>query len=316
MQISISDEIFRAEAPYRILNAIHTAVDQHHELLIDLEGPSYKAWLSHCEASLDPDVTVLLTYAFGSSIFVGSKRSVEVVIAPKKISEVTFGELTTVLLRSFYIYVENGRADKRFIYAVLSPDLRRDIKRQVEIGAIHFENAGGISELSKKIEDDFRTRAKLANRAFALFDSDALVPGSASTDAIAAMKVCDDRAIPYYCLAKRAIENYIPDEALSSFAASGNTEDQRIQRKRIARAVSRLSDEQRSHFHMKEGFKAPHGDLYGTVTSADRSTLASGFGSHLSDCYEENGIVNRKQLENSSAWPELETLIVELMESI
>jgi hypothetical protein len=314
MQISFTDEIFESTPAHKIVSAIYTAIDQHHEIMVDFTGSHFSKWLSHCEANVDPELPTLLSYALGTSIFVGSKRFIEVVKAPSKKHQVTFDELTTVLLRSFFIYVENGRADKRFIYSLLPPELRRDVQHQVKIGAIVFENAGGITELSRKIADDYQTRAKLSLRAFALFDSDALAPQTPSKDAIEAITTCDMFDIPHYCLSRRAIENYIPNEALLVYAKAGNTEDQRNQRKRIARAVARLSEEQKSHFHMKDGFSAPHGPLYENLNDTDRATLSSGFGSHLSDCYNDGGIVDRKSLESSGGWEELQGLVSMMME--
>jgi hypothetical protein len=315
MQINIADEVFGFIPAFKILNAIHTAINQHHELMIDFNGSAYLNWVAECEAHLDPEISVLLAYALGSSIFVGSKRFVQVVNSPSKKNQITFDELEKVMLRSFFIYVENGRADKRFVYSLLSPELRRDLRHQENISAVTFENAGGISELAKKLVDDHKSRSKLPLRAFALFDSDALEPGVASKDALEAQKVCRDLEIPFYCLSKRAIENYIPDDALLSFAAASSTEVLRMQRKRLARAVGRLSDVQKSHFHMKEGFKAPHGPLYAHVRQGDAETLLSGFGSHLSECYNEGGIIDKKCLEQSDGWAELEGLVTILMEA-
>lgn len=316
MQINFTDEIFCSETPYKILSVINSAIDHHHEIMIDFNGIHYCKWLAHCEEYIDPDVSALLAYAFGTSIFVGSKRFVKVVNTPTQSDQITFDELANVLLRTFYIYVENGRADKRFIYSLLPPEIRRDLQHQVKVGAITFENAGGITELAKKIVDDSNSRARLSLRAFALFDSDALVPGVPSKDALDAQRVCKALKIPHHCLSKRAIENYIPDDALLSYAETAPTEDQRNRRKRLARAVSRLSDDQRSHFHMKDGFSAPHGHQYSTLPAADRMTLSTGFGSHLSDCYTEGGIVDKGCLERSSGWPELENLVTYMMEAL
>lgn len=316
MQINFADEVFGAARPHEILHAITTAIDQHHEVIIDFAGKNYSKWLTYCEAQIDSDLSALLAYAVGTSIFVGSKRFIEVVIQPAHGNQVTLAELTNVLLRSFFIYVENGRADKRFIYSILSPELRREMRQQVHITAITFENAGGITELAKKLVDDHNSRSKLSLRAFALFDSDALVPGVPSKDALEAQRICSALQIPFHCLSMRAIENYIPDDALLSYSATATTEDQRKQRKRVARAVARLSDDQRSHFHMKDGFKAPHGPQYDDLNPEDRATLSSGFGNHLSDCYNEGGIVDRRSLEQSSGWAELESLVTTIMEAL
>jgi hypothetical protein len=103
MQISFADEVFSSSPDFRILHAIHTAIDQHHEIIIDFTGEKYVDWVSRCEATLDPDISTLLSYAIGTSIFVGSRRFVEVVNVPATGSQVTLDELTNVLLTRFYL---------------------------------------------------------------------------------------------------------------------------------------------------------------------------------------------------------------------
>lgn len=316
MQINIADEIFKSIPKHKILSAIESAVEHHHSVMIDTTGANYKAWVEDCK-NLDSDIEFLVSYALGNSIFVESKRNVVVVSSPDPnfVNQVSFDELTNILLRSFYIYVENGRADKRFLYSILPPELRRDLKKQESNGSLTFENAGGITELAKKIIDDTDARAKLPLRAFALFDSDALEPGVPSKDAENAKSACITSKIPFYCLQKRAIENYIPVDSLLKYANRGNNETSRTQ-KRIARAFDRLNEKQKSHFHMKEGFKAPHGNLYGSILPADKMTLGTGFGSKLSDCYGDEELINRPALTGSNAWNELETLLTLVMEAI
>jgi len=315
VQINFADEIFDVVPAYQILGAMHTAIRQHHAVLVDPGGPGYTKWVAICSSQLgDSDISYLISITLISSIFVDSQRYVEVVSTPSSLAQITFTELTESILRSFHIYVENGRADKRFIYALLTPELRRDLKEQEKIGAVTFESSGGITELARKIVDDDSARTKLSLRAFALFDSDALSPGVPSRDAKDAQRACKSVGVPFYCLERRAIENYIPENALSAYASTSNNAQTRINRVRIARAFGRLSVEQQSHFHMKDGFGAPHGQLYDDIAEQDRETLMTGFGSHLSSCYDEGGIANRACLETSTGWAELQKVIGSLME--
>lgn len=313
MRIYISDEIFQKIPWYEILTVINKAIIQHHEIELDDQGVGYNGWLYSC-ANDDPDIAGLISFSLVSSIFVGSKRSVKVKITPAADDEVTFKELDDCLLRSFFIYVENARADKKFLYSILTPELIRDLKKQEKIGAVVFENAGGITELAKKVVDDYDSRAKLSLRSFALFDSDALIPGVPSTDANTAKMACVKVKIPFYCLSRRAIENYIPGPALLAYAKAKGGAQLKAQRTKLARAFMRMDLNQQCHFHMKDGLKAPHGGNYAHIDQRDVVTLTQGFGNHLSECFDENGFVDRKLLEDSNAWLELELLATTIME--
>jgi len=286
-----------------------------------MEHPAYLSWLEKCKAQLgEPDLIGLLEMQLSTSIFVISKRKIRVVETTtprRKPDEVTIDELTNVLLRTFYFYVENGRADKRFLFCVLGNQLKNDLEKLISKGSLVFENGGGITELAKKIDDDFMSREHLRLRSFVCFDSDAIEPNSPSEQAKAVVDVCETLELPYYCLSRRAIENYIPESALLQYAGGSETPTPlRDKRKKIARAFSRLTSEQKCHFHMKDGLKAKHGSIFETISEPDKETLQVGFGDHLSECYKEGGYATYEKLKASDAWPEAQNIAKTIMEAL
>ncbi|QJD92218.1 hypothetical protein HH213_20240 [Duganella dendranthematis] len=315
MQIYFSTSIFSSESPRKILEAIEEAYSQSHQIVIeDTLSPVYLTWLDFCKNHLqEEDIGELLELQFTSSIFVESKRQINVVTNPTpKSNEVTLLTLKNDILRTFFIYVENGRADKRFLFSMLGLEIKKDMERLIRSGALTFENCGGITELTEKLRDDAANRNLLNLRAFACFDSDAIAPDTPSKQAEKATKVCEHFEIPHYRLQRRAIENYIPIPAIELYVAEGN-EDLTIARKKILRAFSRLTQPQQEHFHMKSGLSVQHGEVFDSIIDPDKSVLQTGFGDHLSSCYEK-GYVTTEHLKNSSAWPEIQELSKMVME--
>jgi hypothetical protein len=88
-----------------------------------------------------------------------------------------------------------------------------------------------------------------------------------------------------HVLRRRAIENYLPIAALDRWARGHDGHE------RAVAALSRLTDAQRHHFNMKEGFDrdAPHaartGGLYDAVPPRVRERLRSGFGSDIAKLF-------------------------------
>lgn len=249
MQIYLCNGIFSENKARDILSVIEEAISQNHSVIFeDTNSPEFLVWLNECSTTLnEPDLLSLLELQLTSSLLVISKRSIRAIsnneISCRKSKDVTFNELKNSLLRSFYFYVENARADKRFLFCMLGGEIQKDLQKLISKGALIFENGGGITELHKKIDDDFIERELLQLRSFACFDSDALEPGKPSEQAQNVIKLCNILDIPHYCLKRRAIENYIPYESLMDFSNAGTPKTKRDHLKKLTRAFSRLSDQ-------------------------------------------------------------------------
>jgi hypothetical protein len=148
------------------------------------------------------------------------------------------------------IIMENSRADRRFLLSMVEPKLRKRLLEMEQNGSLLFVHGGGNGELRKQLQQRHIPMPGSRFVCWVLFDSDAPVPGVISQDAQALVTICTSAGIEYCCLERRAIENYLPKQAmLDSFAAS---EDSGVLLEQTEAFFS-LTAPQRHHFHMKRG---------------------------------------------------------------
>lgn len=191
--------------------------------------------------------------------------------------------------RGVSLWLENGRNDRRFFLAMMPVDQRRMFIDWEAKRVIRFENGGGLGELRKALEEH-AARGLLDSRADRLlFDSDAEVPGHLSRDATAMVKFCEREKLEFLCLSRRAIENYIPKEALWAWATS-HSRKARLERTPKLEAFKRMSDAQQRHFHMKSGWQGspsePVSAFYASVPAADHAVLSNGIHADIACLYE------------------------------
>jgi hypothetical protein len=184
------------------------------------------------------------------------------------------------------ILMENRNTDGAFLDAILSVLADPEVVRLKRTQALVYDSGGGGGELKKLVEE---VHAQAADggfplRAVVFTDSDSRWPGDIGPLATAIRETCERLDIPHVILGKRAIENYVPDEAIAEWLdESGYTTKQAS----IA-ALLRLTPEQRDHFPFKKGLSflksTPNQDhpleqhrLYGTVPEVDRDLLERGF---------------------------------------
>lgn len=138
--------------------------------------------------------------------------------------------LAGLLSQPAVLIVENPATDGQFIIEV-SARLRPRLHRRLAgpNPSIVVAHGAGIGEIPKEIKryvSELRARAYvpgLPRRVIAISDSDARSPGKVSTAATAVTRAANDHGIDHWVLAMRSIENYIPDEALRSYAATRKT---------------------------------------------------------------------------------------------
>jgi hypothetical protein len=151
--------------------------------------------------------------------------------------------------------MENVETDGVFLDAVLdvlgSEELRA--LKDCRPPALEYDSPGGSGEIPKRVDyylDDPAWRG-VPRRLFVFTDSDGLVPGHRDRKAQAVADKCALRGVAYHILAKRSVENYLPQEALESWVGSP---DNARARPKVA-ALARLDADQRDHFPMKDGFR-------------------------------------------------------------
>ena len=147
-----------------------------------------------------------------------------------------------LLLDSVYIIVENSNSDKIFLEAIANAYKYDEIRNAIEQGWIKFDTEGGKGGIIRRIE--FHQQKNFKPRLFVLLDSDKEFP----KDTHKAEKeeyFCKENDVNCHILYKRAIENYIPDEAFNIQNAELNE---------IIKVYCLLNDDQKDFFDLKKGF--------------------------------------------------------------
>jgi hypothetical protein len=121
---------------------------------------------------------------------------------------------------------------------------------------VMIAQAGGIGEIPKELRRlsvpylQSRPRDDVPLRVLALSDSDGNAPGLQSSSAADVDKVATEIGATPHVLRKRAIENYMPDDALHAY---GNL---RRDRQAAVLQILHLSVDARDYYPMKEGLSA------------------------------------------------------------
>ncbi|RUX19786.1 hypothetical protein EOA23_29855 [Mesorhizobium sp. M2A.F.Ca.ET.042.01.1.1] len=214
-----------------------------------------------------------------------------------------FGALF-LLTQPFHLIVEDETSDGGFLLWVARALGRERIIQAYRAGALAFRHAGGKGQFAKSAQAlSFgvwpRANAPIRSmklRVGALLDSDDRFPNEQKNKSIADEVL--NHAPWTHCLAKRTIENYIPERFLRARLGSG--------KEPAIQALSRLTIDQRRHFPMKSGFRdkstppapqtlqefandlnrpAPERTLFGSVPLGDWSILREGLGDGLSQVF-------------------------------
>lgn len=219
-------------------------------------------------------------------------RTVVADIAPNTVTNpdrLILSDAINLVDRHASLWLENGRNDRNFFLAMMPKEQRQMYLNWEAQRIIRFENGGGLGELRKALEA-IAERGSLDCKADrVLFDSDAEVPGHRSRDAAAMANFCGTNHLEHHCLSRRAIENYLPMEALWAWAKSGQSRDVRLERIGKLEAFKRMSDQQQHHFRLKSGWEATESlqvtALYASVTAPDRLKLSSGINEDIASLY-------------------------------
>lgn len=217
------------------------------------------------------------------------------------------------LVRPFRVLVENAISDRSFFLRMASEKQREALIRLEGEGFIEFENGNGISSMPAILRRIAKEDSWLIQQYFVLFDSDALEPGKPSDPSNFLRSECSQNGFMHYQLRRRNIENYITAEALRGWVyGTGRT---KIDRRRAFDAYISMRDEQRFHFKLKVGFKfeGQHSkSLYESLSDRDRAALKYGFGSDVSDLFQ-NESVSEGHLVRDGTWSELNPVVTRLL---
>ena len=208
------------------------------------------------------------------------------------------------LMQPFSVIVENEWFDGGFLLWMAKALNIQTFSSAYRQNRFQFRNAGGKGSLHRSaqvISEGVWPRADgSSSRALRLWngilmDSDSEYPGHDPNQAI--REACQQHSAWVKQLEYRSIENYIPKASMLKLFPQG-------QERSRAHAYFNMTDEQRKHYHMKQGFRTSRGviptkaeylasplvhaqckTLFASVSDKDWDLLASGFGGTLSRIY-------------------------------
>jgi hypothetical protein len=178
------------------------------------------------------------------------------------------------------LMVENRRNDRAFLLWLASPSYRRAIAEAEAKGWLEFVHAGGINEMLEQLKELDRlagddSRAWIERlRLWLLFDRDSRkqdrsAPSDTSNKLLeTSASLAPPWPVMAHQLARRSIENYLPEHALYSWAEDPARTQQKIQRRHQVRAFFQASPAARDSFNVKKGLL---GDLPKSLRDQIRS---------------------------------------------
>ncbi len=276
-----------------------------------------RGWSSRWEAALDHGARELLTQRRAYTIEVVPKGLADASCSPPRLDA---SDAVRLLRQPLYVMVENGRNDGELLRALATLDERLpQWDRYQREGIIELENGGGLPEMQRRLEMHLHNRLQRLRR-FALFDSDAVVPGQPSAASNALTSWCSPANKPprvgHHQLQRRAAENYLPRPALLTW-----TEQQSDLLKRRGRAWAKLTDPQRHHYAMREGLTKDAGNpvaatFFGNLQDGQRTVLQSGFGREVRDLFDATNPDWERWMREDGQQAEVRVLFQKLLERV
>jgi hypothetical protein len=215
-----------------------------------------------------------------------------------------------LLLHPYRLILENTWSDWQFLLRMATPEQRRCLEELYDRGWL-VTAGGGLGELTKEVERLCRG-FEGAMRTAAFFDSDSTEPGKISADAERAKAAC--RSILSHCLARRAIENYLPLRSLMRWADHGPNKERSDRRRRaIALAeLKKLSVWRRDCYPMKTGYDSTPPDLSNEAWARD----LGGFGKDIAMLFEDEQIVSELELRDDGGFGEVNPFVGRLIAAV
>lgn len=307
MKVVVPEPLFTEEAtrkhPLMLWSLFDACLTHGHELELAFDeqlAPSYLAWRSslpiHARELVDLVVRVSLQSAARETVdrvVIATLDATDWTASPPRLGP---EELVALLHQPLTILVEHEVNDGAFLKAVGFGFERDEFLKSVRKGRIRFDHAGG-SSMRDLIKTRGQDRAR-AHRMWAVFDSDALVPGAPSSEALEKGKACLSMGILHHMLHRRAIENYLPPDEIDEAMPHDHKD---VARRKTMGAFRRLHATQRAHYNLKGGFQGdqarlqPGGSdarhrpavdaLFSDVHVDERVALAAGFGKDIAELF-------------------------------
>lgn len=318
MRITVDDAVFSGpDFVLDLLQLFQLALKRRHRILVDEDGPGYKAWRDARGGVERDECDLAIAESVEAEAREPARRTLRVVRSGTDWNtdppRATVSEAHQLMLRPFRVLVENRRNDFRFLLAMANDAQRAELERRRKEVWLSVENGGGITDMKASVQE-WKQDAIERLTLWVLFDSDARRPGQPSGQARALRGACG-RHIPHHMLERRAIENYVTRPALEAWG-----EKKGIQA-RVGAFHAMPIQHQRSFFNMKHGLnkdeKSEEGvaeDLYGAhaLDPALRAQIEHGFGPTLRDIFGD-GLIRTADLIAEGVFEEMNGAVTELL---
>lgn len=299
MKVLLGEEFFSEESltddPFLVPSLFKACRDFGHALILDFGSDvsvSYRAWRD-CRPTYERE---MIEQSIKASLERATRTHTIEIRATTGQSDWTAdptrigpADLWDVLSAPLTILVEHEVNDAAFLKAVPFGFEAKTFRDLVASGRVRFDNGGG-SAMKAVIVDRGRVPAR-AHRMWAVFDSDALVPGKPSKESEGKVNACKAARIRWHRLERRAIENYLPPIEVAEAKKTKPLEFQQA-----AGSFKRLHAAQRAHFNLKEGFDGDRAhleaggtdatlrsDVEALFAGAPVAKLAKGFGRDIAE---------------------------------
>jgi hypothetical protein len=219
-------------------------------------------------------------------------RRIRVALEPRSDDELTPTDARALAEQKLRLLVENRDGDGAFISRIVNELDAPLAKYFGDLSStecpVDIDSLGGKGQMKSHVEAvsirPFRPRLVV------VADSDRTGPQqSPDTAGQRLQHACEQRGIACWILQKREAENYLPQELLEAKEHADCAHQRRVD------AWSKLSDEQKDYYDMKNGLPAEVEDVDGDLTAeqalfssigvADRAVLESGFGPKIDACW-------------------------------
>lgn len=290
MKILIDDAVFMdSQAALRISHLVMMGGKARFRPIPEkLDGEGTRSWLAKFLPDHSADYQLIFDCAVDLESREPSAVSVTVCATNRSIwsphPRITLDDALILVQRPFSIVVENRISDRAFVLAMAPQEVRKMLLRLEEEGTLQFENGGGITVMHQTLAADLPSNPDIATRKFFLFDGDAQEPGAPSRQSEQLRHLCEVNSVPFYQLQRRAIENYIPSNAIRKWVCQNGK--RRVAKMKTAKAFVSMNPTQRAHFHLKDGFSKEHSEaLYSDVSDSEKASLRNGFGKSITSIY-------------------------------
>jgi hypothetical protein len=321
MKIVIETDVFANNANTMALDNVgYWALRGRHRIVVqDETAAPFLSWLGHLDKDLRADWRAIMEDGYLREALEPATRTIHITSEvlskwnenPPRLNIPDSIQFISSPLR---ILLEDAVSDRHFILKMSTNEQRHFLVSREADQDFIFEHGGGITSMIRRITAIANEGPRGRLSTWAMFDSDALQPTRPSSQADALTDRCVQAQIPYHRLTRRSIENYLPKNAIKTWAYI-----RRRDREARFLALLELSDDQRYHFNFKHGFAGDQdrpapgaGSLHRGLAPKVVAALHHGFGAGIGDLFQGESVTER-DLQRDSGWSEMNPVITQLI---